>query len=108
MSSSYPTIEKPDANDMAVKPNLSYEETRKGFSWDSVYDELDWLPDGGLNMAHEAIDRHANGRNRDKVAMNWEGVNGERETYTFGQMKTESDGFANVLRSLGIGLAIEY
>ena len=62
----------------------------------------DWQPGGGLNKAHEAIDRHANGRNRDKIAMIWEGKNGEKETYTFGQMKEQSNKFANVLKSLGI------
>ena len=72
------------------------------FDWQQMFDELDWLPGGGLNKAHEAIDRHANGPKRDKIAMIWEGKNGEREDYTFGDMKRETDKFANVLKSLGI------
>ena len=60
------------------------------------------MPGGGLNKAHEAIDRHANGRKRDKIAMIWEGKNGEREDYTFGDLKILTNRFANVLQSLGI------
>ena len=73
-----------------------------GFDWEHIYSELDWLPGGALNAAHEAIDRHAQGPRRDKVAMVWEGKNGEREDYTFGQMSELSDRFANVLKSLGV------
>ena len=103
MTTSFPTIEKPSIEEMAVKPNLTdYDGVGSTFQWEDMYRELDWLPDGWLNKAHEAIDRHANGRLRDKVAMIWEGVNGEQETYTFGQMKTLTNKFANVLKSLGV------
>ena len=101
-SSSFPTIAKPAIADMPVAPNLDYEAMRGNFDWQQMYGELDWLPGGGLNKAHEAIDRHANGVNRDKIAMIWEGKNGEKETYTFGQMRDQSNKFANVLQSLGI------
>ncbi|MCL0029322.1 AMP-binding protein, partial [Dehalococcoidia bacterium] len=72
------------------------------FDWGLVYREMEWLPGGGFNMAYEAIDRHANGRLRDKTAMVWVGMDGEREEHSFGQMKEQSDRFAGVLQSLGI------
>ena len=72
------------------------------FQWGDEYEELAWLPGGRLNMAHEAIDRHANSRLRDKVALIWEGRSGRCETYTFGQLKRLTNRFANVLMSLGI------
>ena len=102
MAKSFPIIVKPSANHMMVKPNLDYDQVAPAFGWEDIYRELDWLPGGWLNGAHEAIDRHADGALRDKTAMVWEGVNGERETYTFGQMKTLTDRFANVLNSLGV------
>ena len=71
--------------------------------WDEMYRALAWLPGGRLNIAHEAIDRHANGRLRDKTALMWQGASGERETYTFGQLKRLTNQFAHVLMSLGIG-----
>lgn len=66
-------------------------------------DELDWLPGGGLNIAHEIVDRHADDPGRDEIALVWEGELGEREEYTFGDLKSLSNRFANVLKSLGIG-----
>ena len=73
MTSSFPSIEKPGVDAMQVKPNLDYEGLTAEFRWEDMYSELDWLPGGWLNVAHEAIDRHANGRRRDKVALVWEG-----------------------------------
>ena len=67
------------------------------------HDELDWLPDGGLNISHEIVDRHADGPGRNETALVWEGELGEREEYTFGDLKSLSNRFANVLKSLGIG-----
>jgi acetyl-CoA synthetase len=61
-----------------------------------------WLPGGALNMAHEAIDRHTRGRLARKTALIWLGSDGEREEYTFAQVREHSNRFANVLMSLGI------
>ena len=46
-----------------VTPNLlDYDEERRRFSWDAARAALDGLPGGaGLNIAHEAVDRHAAG-----------------------------------------------
>ena len=57
---------------------------------------------GRLNIAHEAIDRHVRGGLRNKRALIWEGRDGDTAEYSFGQVKVESDRFANVLASLGI------
>ncbi len=47
------------------------------FSWDTIRGELQGLPEGkGLNIAHEAVDRHAEGRLRDHVALRWLGSDG--------------------------------
>ena len=99
----YQIIRKPKAEELRVQPNLiDFEEPRKDTSWEDLHEELDWLPGGFLNMAHECIDRHAKGSQKDKKALLWEGKNGETETYTFGQLKEESDKFANVLKGLGV------
>ena len=99
----YPIIKKPTWEDMKVKPNLAAIDGEAGKTvWDDIQQELDWLPGGLLNIAHECVDRHACGKGQDKPAMLWEGKNGEQETYTFGRLKEESDRFANVLKGLGI------
>jgi len=99
----YDPIEKSAVSKLKVKPGLAdYERARKSFSWWDVYRELDWLPGGGLNKAYEAIDRHVAHGNGSRVAMIWEGKNGEQEQYTYTQLKERSDRFANVVTKLGL------
>ena len=84
-------------------PNLrDYDATRASFDWASAESEIDGLPNGGLNLAYEAIDRHVAHGLGAKPAMLWEGKNGEKETYTYDDMRRETNKFANVLRSLGV------
>ncbi len=82
-----------------------YEAERAGFSWMDVREgELDGLPDGGgLNIAYEAVDRHAQGTRADHVAIRWLGRNRERTTLTYRELGARSSRFANVLASLGVG-----
>ena len=91
--------------DWRVVPNLQdYAEARRSFSWGEARGELDGLPDGrSLNIAHEAIDRHAGGALRDHLAIRWLSKKGETKDYTFGQLQALSNRFANVLQGLGIG-----
>ena len=84
-------------------PNLAdYDATRASFDWAEVEKEIDGLPGGGLNLAYEAIDRHVAHGNGAKPAMLWEGKNGEKETYTYDDMRRETNKFANVLGALGV------
>ncbi|MDD5212100.1 MAG: acetate--CoA ligase [Sulfuricurvum sp.] len=95
-------IEK-KADDFLIHPNLAdYDQVYETFKWEDVASNFQGLPSGGLNIAHEAIDRHANGSLADKTALIWLGESGERKNYTFTEMKKESAKFANVLTSLGI------
>lgn len=88
-----------------VIPNLpDYDRGRAGFSWEKARRELDGLPGGlGLNIAHEAVDRHALGPRHDQVAFRWLGKENIREDFTFGRFRDLSNRFANVLRRLGVG-----
>ncbi|WP_341648635.1 hypothetical protein [Thauera humireducens] len=48
--------------DLAVAPNLGdYAATCAAFSWDNARQALAGLPGGGLNIAYEAVERHAQG-----------------------------------------------
>ncbi len=94
-------IEK-NIDSFTIQPNMpDYEQEYHSFSWEKVAKEFEGLPSGGLNIAHEAIDRHANGPLADKEALIWLGENGEKRTFTFARMKKESARFANVLKTLG-------
>jgi acetyl-CoA synthetase len=87
-----------------VAPNLrDYGAACREFSWDGARRELDGLPGGrGLNIAHEAVDRHAAGRLRDKLALRWLGRNGQVRDLSFLELACLTNRFANVLRGLGV------
>ena len=52
-----------------------------------------------MNACVECCDRHADS---DKVALRWEGRDGQRAIWTFAQLKEASSRFANLLASQGI------
>jgi acetyl-CoA synthetase len=100
---SWQTIVKPRSG-WRVPPNiLDYDAGRRAFTWEGARAELDGLPDGGLNIAYEAVDRHATGRGRDLVAIRWLGRRGETRDLTYGELRAETARFANALRTLGMG-----
>jgi acetyl-CoA synthetase len=86
-------------------PNMSdYDRERSQFSWDIARKWLQGLPGGrGLNMAHEAIDRHAAGPLGNRVAMRWISRMDARRDYTYGDLYRATNRFANVLQRLGVG-----
>jgi acetyl-CoA synthetase len=92
------------AEQWRIVPNLlDYEQTRAGFSWPAARRELAGLPGGGINIAHEAVDRHANGPRATHLALRWLGKQGQLCDFTYGDLSRLSNRFANVLRGLGVG-----
>ena len=87
------------------RPHLfDYPSECAGFTWDKARALLDGLPGGkGLNIAHEAVDRHAVGPLADKVALRWIGKAGARRDLTFADLCDETNRFANALAALGVG-----
>lgn len=87
-----------------VPPNLDdYERARATFRWDVACRELDGLPDGrGLNIAHEAVDRHVAKGRGDRLAIRWLGKNGEQSDFDYRLLMEQTSRFANVLRGLGV------
>jgi acetyl-CoA synthetase len=92
-------------DDWTVIPNLSdYVDARRSFSWEKARQELDGLPGGqGLNIAHEAVVRHAGGPRHGQVALRWISRRGETIDFSYGRLDEQSNRFANVLESLGVG-----
>ncbi len=98
-----PRIEKPRT--WTVVPNLEdYDAARAEFSWEKARAELNGLPGGrGLNIAHEAIDRHAAGPRPDHLAIRWLGKSGQVEDFTYARLAGLTSRFANLLHRLGVG-----
>jgi len=83
-------------------PNLKdYEEARRTFTWEDVEKEFTWYHTGKVNMAYEAIARHAESWRKNKLALIY--VDREHEAkYTFAEMKEQTARVAAGLTSLGL------
>lgn len=71
--------------------------------WAAARARLDGLPGGGLNIAHEAVDRHVAAGHGAQAALIWLGREGQRRVLTYGDLAAEAARFAHVLRAHGIG-----
>ncbi|HVW84435.1 MAG TPA: acetate--CoA ligase [Bryobacteraceae bacterium] len=93
-----------DSDHGTPRPNFGdYGEACARFSWGSVRKQLGGLPCGGLNIAHEAVDRHAAGPLQDRVAIRWIGKEDQIVDFTYSDLREKTNRFANVLRALGLG-----
>ncbi|MFI5303345.1 MAG: acetate--CoA ligase [Nitrospiria bacterium] len=97
-----PILKPPDK--WIVSPNLAdYEKSYRSFSWEKARQEMSGLPNGrGLNIAHEAVDRHADGPLKNHLAIRWIGKSGQSRDFTFSQLKQSTNRFANILNRLGL------
>jgi len=97
------TIHK-SATARGVAPNMAdYAAECITFSWDAARRALDGLPNGrGLNIAHEAVDRHAAGARRDHVALRCVDRGGNRSDLTYAALADRSSRFARTLDGLGV------
>lgn len=68
--------------------------------WDGIVAELGWTGRATVNLAETFVRRHAaSGR----VALHWEGRDGARRSFTFGELADAAARHAEMLRGLGIG-----
>ncbi len=79
-----------------------YEALYGEFQWGDARQMLDGLPDGGLNIAFECVDRHAKSGRADHPALRWIGTGDERREYTYGELAELSDRFGAALQGLGV------
>ncbi|MBE0571318.1 MAG: acetate--CoA ligase [Ignavibacteriaceae bacterium] len=75
--------------------------------WDKVLDDskkpfYKWFINGKTNIAYNCLDVHCETFRRNKVALIWEGENGEFKSLSYFALRRDTCRFANVLRSLGV------
>ena len=93
-----------DVQGFPVEPNLSdYEDACGRFSWDDARRALSGLPDGGLNIAYEAVDRHAAGPRAGHEALRFVRADGSTHSLSYRELSEQTRRFAAVLGQLGIG-----
>ncbi|MCV0400467.1 MAG: acetate--CoA ligase [Nitrosopumilus sp.] len=86
-----------------------WDDQAKHLSWFTQWDKtLDWSPPfakwfvgGTINASYNALDVHQDKKSK-KSAILWEGENGESRNISYGEMFTQVQKFANVLKSLGV------
>ncbi len=61
-----------------------------------------WWTGGSFNYVHNALDKHANGPNTDKLALICEGEEGQVRKLTYAELLAEANRCANALQSLGV------
>lgn len=88
----------------AIKGNFNlndYESAIENFDWSEVEEVFSWQRTGKMNIAFEAIDRHANNENKNKIALYYQDDN-RKEKYTFKEMKELTNKAGNMLRQLNV------
>ncbi|MEX5563614.1 acetate--CoA ligase [Pseudophaeobacter sp. 1A16562] len=94
-------ITKPDS--VRAGANMTdYDTLCAGFSWNDAQALIDGLPGGKMNIAHEAIDRHVAAGHGAQLALRWISKSGSQQDFTYAALQTETNRFANMLRSQGL------
>jgi acetyl-CoA synthetase len=79
-----------------AEPYTKVLDTSRGIEWAT------WFVDGKLNLADVCLDRWAAAA-PDRVAVRWEGEDGEQRSWTYAELRVEVDSLAIQLNSEGIG-----
>jgi len=64
-----------------------------------------WFVGGRINASYNCLDRHVNGRRREKAAIVWEGEPGDSRVFTYQELLREVCRLANGLKRLGVSQA---
>ncbi len=89
--------------DKATAVLTDYDQACAAFTWSAARADLDGLPNGGLNIAYEAVDRHFAHGGGDRIALRWLAKDGTCREFRYRDLAEQSNRIANLLRSLGVG-----
>lgn len=97
--------QRPSITMAPVRPPLigDYAVRRRTFTWKQARGWLDGLPGGALNIAHEAVDRHAHGALADTVAVRFLSRTQPTTQLTYAELARHTDVTAVALQQLGVG-----
>ncbi|MCH7963332.1 MAG: acetate--CoA ligase [Bacteroidetes bacterium] len=75
--------------------------------WNKVLDDSNkpffkWFTDGKTNICYNCLDVHLDSARRNKLALIWEGEDGEFKSFSYFALHRDVNKFANVLKSLGV------
>jgi acetyl-CoA synthetase len=75
--------------------------------WNKVLDDskmpfFKWFTEGKTNICYNCLDVHLDSARRNKLALIWEGEDGEFKSFSYFALHRDVNKFANVLKSLGV------
>jgi len=98
-----------------IKSNLlDYPHTYASFDWEEIRNwkeaeewQLKGLPNGGINIAYEALNAHFQGNSAqevsaDKLALRWISKHDQIKDFSYGDLAEQSSRFASVLDTLAV------
>lgn len=86
-----------------LPPNLvDWEKEYRHFTWEKTKEELGWGKKERFNASYFALERNATNFNKNKIALYWEGEDGEKKKFTFNELNALACQFANLLRRYGV------
>ncbi|GIW61640.1 MAG: acetyl-coenzyme A synthetase [Patescibacteria group bacterium] len=71
----------------------------KTYNWEEKAANLEWFPDGNLNIAYSVLDKHLDLGNEDKTAFIFENDNGVVTKLSYGDLVRKTNQVANLLSS---------
>lgn len=89
-----------------AQANLSGDPALSTLDWKAYRQWVDGLQCGSINIAYEAVDRHVAQGHGAEEALRWLGRSGARRTFTYADLKRETDRFARLLTDLGHGQGV--
>jgi len=102
-----------EVREEALKDPVSFwdERAKELIDWYEPYEQVlddsnapfyKWFTGGKTNIAHNALDRQAKSWRKNKIAIIWEGENGDQRSYSYFRLWKAVNRFANVLKSMGV------
>jgi propionyl-CoA synthetase len=81
------------------QPSKILDKSTKTLKNGITHEHWEWFPGGQISTCYNAVDRHVEAGNGDKVAIYWDSpVTKTKEEYTYKQLQREVEVFAGVLR----------
>ncbi len=71
----------------------------KTYNWEEKAANIEWFPDGNLNIAYSVLDKHLDLGNEDKIAFIFEDDNGVVTKLSYGDLVRKTNRVANLLSS---------
>jgi acetyl-CoA synthetase len=101
-----------ELNRSASENNLEFwEEEAKELHWFTPWEKIlddsnkpfyKWYTGAKTNISYNCLDVHVKTHRKNKLALIWEGENGESRTFSYYALHRETCKFSNILKSLGV------